>query len=200
MTALSFQSMKICSCLILSAGTVLAAEPKMSMTSKSLSHQTRGPIAIANSDGVPPVPSATFVPAPTAPTYTPTVPSTTSISPSVTSGSSPWTSVPAASPTYEMPSYGGQNYGQFGVTGGYARSYYYGTPGGYEARVGSPYYYYAPQGGQFVVTGDPYYDHFGPGFHRHSLHGHYRFPYYNYRAPWYYPGRAVYNRDTNFAW
>lgn len=51
-----------------------------------------------------------------------------------------------------------------------------------------------------MVTGNPYYDHFGPGFQRHSLHGHYRFPYYNYRAPWYYPGRAVYNRDTNLPW
>lgn len=76
----------------------------------------------------------------------------------------------------------------------------YGTPGGYEGRIGSPYHYHSPSGGRFVVTGDPYYDHFGPGYHRHSLYGHYRFPYYNYRAPWYYPGRAVYNRDTNFAW
>lgn len=77
---------------------------------------------------------------------------------------------------------------------------YYGTPGGYEGRIGSPYHFFDPYGGEFVVTGDPYYDHFGPGYHRHSLYGHYRFPYYNYRAPWYYPGRAVYNRDTNFAW
>lgn len=76
----------------------------------------------------------------------------------------------------------------------------YRTPGGYEARIGSPYHYFDPNGGQYVVTGDPYYDHWGPGFHRQSLHGHYRFPYYNYRAPWYYPGRAVYQRDTNFAW
>lgn len=74
------------------------------------------------------------------------------------------------------------------------------APGGYEARSGSPYYYHTPGGGEYVVTGDPYYDHFGPGFHRHSLQGHYRFPYYNYRAPWYYPGRAVYNRDTNQPW
>lgn len=74
------------------------------------------------------------------------------------------------------------------------------APGGYEARIGSPYLYHDPNGGQFVVTGNPYYDHFGPGFHRQSLHGHYRFPYYNYRAPWYYPGRAVYNRDTNLHW
>lgn len=76
----------------------------------------------------------------------------------------------------------------------------YWAPGGYEVRIGSPYYYNDPAGGQYSMTGNPYYDHFGPGFHRHSLHGHYRFPYYNYRAPWYYPGRAVYNRDTNFVW
>lgn len=74
------------------------------------------------------------------------------------------------------------------------------APGGYEARIGSPYLYHDPNGGQFVVTGNPYSDHFGPGFHRSQLHGHYRFPYYNYRAPWYYPGRAVYNRDTNLHW
>ena len=74
------------------------------------------------------------------------------------------------------------------------------APGGYEARVGSPAYYHDPAGGEYVVTGNPDYDHFGPGFQRHSLHGHYRYPYYNYRTPWYYPGRAVYNRNTNFAW
>jgi hypothetical protein len=74
------------------------------------------------------------------------------------------------------------------------------APGGYEPRIGSPYYYHDPNGGQFSMTGIPYYDHYGPGFHRHSLHGHYRFPYYTYRAPWYYPGRAVYNRDTNLPW
>jgi len=74
------------------------------------------------------------------------------------------------------------------------------APGGYEPRIGSPYLYHDPNGGQYVVTGNPYYDHYGPGFHRTDLHGHYRFPYYNYRAPWYYPGRAVYNRDTNYPW
>lgn len=74
------------------------------------------------------------------------------------------------------------------------------APGGYEPRIGSPTYYYDPAGGQYVVTGNPYYDHYGPGFQRHSLHGHYSFPYYSYRTPWYFPGRAVYNRNTNFAW
>ena len=47
---------------------------------------------------------------------------------------------------------------------------------------------------------DPYLYHFGPGFYRHSEYGHVRFPYYTYRAPWYFPGHPVYNRDTNYAW
>lgn len=47
---------------------------------------------------------------------------------------------------------------------------------------------------------DPYTYHFGPGYYRHAEHGHYRFPYYSYRRPWYYPGQPVFNRDTNFAW
>lgn len=97
-------------------------------------------------------------------------------------------------PQYQMMSPGGYAGSASGSVGPY------GAPGGYEARVGSPVYYHDPAGGQYQVSGDPYQDHFGPGFHRHSLHGHYRFPYYNYRAPWYFPGRAVYNRDTNFAW
>jgi hypothetical protein len=53
----------------------------------------------------------------------------------------------------------------------------------------------APAGG-----GDPYMDHFGAGFHRHSNQGHFRFPYYNYRSPWYSPGPPSFNRDTNFPW
>lgn len=104
--------------------------------------------------------------------------------------------------------YGNYNYGQNGAASGYtapgsgpaAGVGPFWAPGGYEARIGSPYYYHDPNGGQFSVTGNPYYDHYGPGFHRQQLHGHYRFPYYNYRAPWYYPGRAVYNRDTNLHW
>lgn len=97
-------------------------------------------------------------------------------------------------PQYPMMSPGGYAGSAYGIGG------QYGAPGGYEARVGSPAYYHDPAGGQYQVSGDPYQDHYGPGFHRGSLHGHYRFPYYNYRAPWYFPGRAVYNRDTNFAW
>jgi Fur family ferric uptake transcriptional regulator len=41
---------------------------------------------------------------------------------------------------------------------------------------------------------------FGPGYYRHSEGGHYRFPYYTYRAPWYFPGHPIYNRDTNRPW
>jgi hypothetical protein len=96
---------------------------------------------------------------------------------------------PGAYPAYSTPGAGpGAGAGPFWA------------PGGYEPRIGSPYFYHDPNGGQFSNTGNPYYDHYGPGFHRHSLHGHYRFPYYTYRAPWYYPGRAVYNRDTNQPW
>jgi hypothetical protein len=53
-------------------------------------------------------------------------------------------------------------------------------------------------GGPIAI--DPYTYHFGPGFHRHYHYGHYRFPYYSYRRPWYFPGHPVYNADTNFAW
>lgn len=112
----------------------------------------------------------------------------------------------------------------------------YWQPGGYEARIGSPYYYSVPatggwhgygrrrhhgrcgcagrygdssygnawHGGNGAYYGgwgtDPYSYHFGPGYYRRAEHGHFRFPYYNYRAPWYYPGQPVFNRDTNFAW
>lgn len=52
----------------------------------------------------------------------------------------------------------------------------------------------------WATGGDPYSWHFGPGFYRHAEHGHFRFPYYSYRRPWYYPGQPIFNRDTNFAW
>lgn len=48
--------------------------------------------------------------------------------------------------------------------------------------------------------GDPYQYHFGPGYYRSSEYGHFRFPYYSYRRPWYHPGFAGYNRDTNLPW
>jgi len=46
----------------------------------------------------------------------------------------------------------------------------------------------------------PYDYHFGPGYYRAQEYGHYRFPYYSYRRPWYFPGHPSYNRDTNFPW
>ena len=107
---------------------------------------------------------------------------------------------PAMSGGYGTPSGGAYDVAAMPYGGAVATNGPHWAAGGYEARVGSPAYYHDPAGGQFVVTGDPYYDHFGPGFQRHSLHGHYRSPYYNYRAPWYFPGREVYNRNTNFAW
>jgi len=104
---------------------------------------------------------------------------------------------PYAPGPWAMPSYGSYTTRGAGPSAGTGPFW---APGGYEPRSGSPYYYHDPHGGQYVVTGNPYFDHFGPGFHRHDMYGHSRFPYYNYRAPWYYPGRAVYNRDTNLPW
>lgn len=71
----------------------------------------------------------------------------------------------------------GDGYGGSSLTGGY------GIPGGYSA------------GG-----GDPYMVHFGPGYYRQGDYGHFRFPFYSYRRPWYFPGQPSYNRDTNFPW
>jgi len=48
--------------------------------------------------------------------------------------------------------------------------------------------------------GDPYTYHFGPGFYRSNEFGHYRFPYYSYRRPWYDVGHPVRVRDTNLPW
>ena len=49
-------------------------------------------------------------------------------------------------------------------------------------------------------AGDPYAYHFGPGFYRNYEFGHYRFPYYSYRRPWYDVGHPVRVRDTNLPW
>ena len=107
---------------------------------------------------------------------------------------------PAPGPSTGVPALRNGGFNQYQSYGAAAVTGPYWAPGGYEPRFGAPYYYHDPRGGRFVFTGDPYYDHWGPGFQRQDLHGHYRFPYYTYRAPWYYPGRAVYNRDTNFPW
>lgn len=49
-------------------------------------------------------------------------------------------------------------------------------------------------------AGDPYSYHFGPGYYRNNEFGHYRFPYYSYRRPWYDVGHPVRVRDTNLPW
>ncbi len=51
-----------------------------------------------------------------------------------------------------------------------------------------------------ALSEDPYTKHFGPGFYRSNEYGHYRFPSYSYRRPWYNPGAPTYNRDTNYRW
>jgi hypothetical protein len=85
-------------------------------------------------------------------------------------------------------------------------------PGGYTARRGRPYYYTSPgrnsplysvheyAGTPWAFDHSAYQYHFGPGYYRHSEGGSYRFPYYTYRAPWYFPGHPIYNRDTNRPW
>ncbi len=94
-----------------------------------------------------------------------------------------------------------------------------GQPGGFANRIGSPYYYTgqnayghpvaAPQAGAHgdagfgagaAGGGDVYSTHFGPGFHRSRQSGHYRFPYYSYRRPWYHVGPPAYAADTNLPW
>jgi len=58
----------------------------------------------------------------------------------------------------------------------------------------------AAGGGAGGAGGDPYNYHFGPGYYRSSEYGHFRFPYYSYRRPWYHPGFAGFNRDVNIPW
>ncbi|QDV18186.1 hypothetical protein Pan153_28430 [Gimesia panareensis] len=66
--------------------------------------------------------------------------------------------------------------------------------GGYdEANTGA-------QNQALMGSGDPYTRHFGPGFYRSNEYGHYYFPSYSYRRPWYNPGAPTYNRDTNYRW
>lgn len=79
------------------------------------------------------------------------------------------------------PNAGPGVYGAYGPNAGYA-----GSGSGYEP-VGGP-------------AGDPYTYHFGPGFYRSNEFGHYRFPYYSYRRPWYDVGHPVRVRDTNLPW
>lgn len=103
--------------------------------------------------------------------------------------------------------------GPVGAPGPYMNNGPYWAPGGDMVngmRVGSPYYWSAPSGAGYFNGGmgnggypggvNPYNYHFGPGFHRNQDMGHYRFPYYSYRRPWYHPGYPSYNRDTNYPW
>jgi len=85
---------------------------------------------------------------------------------------------------YSGNSYNANSYNNGGyANGGYAN-------GGYANGA-------AMSGG---AGGDPYQYHFGPGYYRSGEHGHFRFPFYSYRRPWYHPGFAGYNRDTNLPW
>jgi hypothetical protein len=91
---------------------------------------------------------------------------------------------PGSAPAMIGPGNGGPGFGNGAGPG-------YGGAGGYGAS-------YAALPGQ--LPGDPYAYHFGPGWYRRQEAGHYRFPYYTYRAPWYFPGHPSYNRDTNIPW
>lgn len=128
---------------------------------------------------------------------------------------------------YGHPAYGqnmqGQNaytqngYGQNGYAqNGYTQDSYiqgYGPQGnyGYEAYGNNGYGAYDAYGyqngggyangaGGGGAGGDPYNYHFGPGYYRSSEYGHFRFPYYSYRRPWFHPGFAGFNRDVNLPW
>lgn len=95
---------------------------------------------------------------------------------------------------YAMPAPGG--YGPaYGANHGPNSGYAGGGVGDVGASVNAAY-----GGGAGAFSSNPHEYHFGPGFHRHTDHAHYRFPWYSYRAPWYHPGPASYNRDTNYPW
>ena len=95
--------------------------------------------------------------------------------------------------------------GGYGAGGNYNQGYQYGASYGNSygtSYTNSGYGYgnssYGYGGGG--AGGDPYNYHFGPGFYRSGEYGHYRFPNYSYRRPWFTPGFAGYNRDTNLPW
>jgi hypothetical protein len=98
------------------------------------------------------------------------------------------------------------------INGSYTDAYNYGSTSSYPVATNYGYPAGNPQGvsylnsygvsvsGVAAAGGDPYNYHFGPGFYRSGEYGHYRFPFYSYRRPWYHPGFAGYNRDTNLPW
>ena len=63
----------------------------------------------------------------------------------------------------------------------------------------SHHYFYVPLTYSPVYV-DAYTFHFGPGVPGAYGPGHYRFPYYSYRRPWYFPGPPVFNRNTGLVW
>ncbi|MDA0833769.1 MAG: hypothetical protein O2955_01950 [Planctomycetota bacterium] len=92
------------------------------------------------------------------------------------------------------------------VMGGYpAVTTYGGGPSSYYGSNSPSYlanYNYPNASTQALVPAgsDPKNFHFGDGLHRSGVSGHYRFPYYSYRRPWYYPGEASFQRNTQFPW
>ncbi len=107
--------------------------------------------------------------------------------------------------------YNGMNGNYNGMNGNYNGMNGYAGNNGYNgynqynnnyagSAYGSNYGGGAGTGGGGGAGGDPMSYHFGPGYYRSGDYGHYRFPYYSYRRPWYHPGFAGYNRDTNLPW
>ncbi|MFN0196839.1 MAG: hypothetical protein ACKVT0_08825 [Planctomycetaceae bacterium] len=92
-----------------------------------------------------------------------------------------------------------------GVSSGY-ESYGFGSHGYGSSGYGSKSYmanYNWPNSADSALVpahSDPVNFHFRPGLHRSGVSGHYRFPYYSYRRPWYHPGDASFQRNTQFPW
>lgn len=82
--------------------------------------------------------------------------------------------------------------------GGFAPTYGFGF--GADWYLASSNYPNAANRAIVPAWSDPYNFHFGPGLHRSGVSGHYRFPYYSYRRPWYYPGDASFQRNTQVPW
>lgn len=93
-------------------------------------------------------------------------------------------------PGYGAPGYGGPGYGDPGFSGYSGGLILGGGVAGGAQMAAVP----------GTLPGNPYLYHFGPGYYRYQEAGHYRFPYYSYRRPWYFPGHPSYNRDTNIPW
>ncbi len=110
---------------------------------------------------------------------------------------------------YVSGPYGSYGAGQhdFGeAANGAGSSYGYGSYGTGSYGYGSKWYmanYNWPNSASSAnvpANSDPVNFHYGPGLHRSGVSGHYRFPYYSYRRPWYHPGDASFQRNTQFPW